>query len=398
MAWIRNRPSGLVYRDPEQSHDGYTLFSNVEGYHATLLDPEGRVVHRWVHDEGVQYAKLLPGGHVLFHTVNPVHFMEPESVSPVGVIGGHAHALIEQDWDGNTVWEYRNDQQHHDFVRLDNGNTVILHFELLPDEIRRQVRGGFTGANDPDAMVGDLVREISPDGETVREWKSWEHFDFRLDVLCPLERRREWTHANSVSVAPDGRWLVSMRQTDTVMIVNPDSGEIEWRWGPGVTSHQHHFTMLESGNVLLFDNGSHRRGGPGHSRILEVDPATEEIVWQYQAEVLLAFISFMTSAADRQPNGNTLITEGATGRIFEVTPEGETVWEYVTGFMPAGRFGKTPSMFRAHRYAADGPELAGLDLDPSRWAAETAKLDGGEDPYEGSYTPYDRPENVGSQR
>ena len=241
MAWTRNRPSGLVYRDAEQSHDGYTLFSNVEGYHATLLDPEGRVVHRWTHEEGVQYAKLLPGGRVLHHTANPVHFIDAEDASPVGVIGGHAHALIEQDWDGNTVWEYRNDQQHHDFVRLDNGNTVILHFELLPDEVRRQVQGGFTGAHDPDAMVGDLVREVSPAGETVREWRSWEHFDYRLDVLCPLERRREWTHANSISVAPDGRWLVSLRQTDTLVIVNPDSGEIEWRWGPGVTSHQHHF-------------------------------------------------------------------------------------------------------------------------------------------------------------
>ena len=137
--------------------------------------------------------------------------------------------------------------------------------------------------------------------------------------------------------------------------------------------------MLPSGNVLLFDNGVHRRGGPGHSRILEVDPATEEIVWQYQAEVVLAFISFMTSGAERQPNGNTLITEGATGRIFEVTTERETVWEYVTGFMPAGRFGKTPSMFRAHRYAADGTELAGRDLDPARWAEETKKLNSGEE-------------------
>ena len=323
MAWTRNRPSGLVYRDPELSHDGYTLFSNVEGYHATLLDPEGRIVHRWTHDEGVQYAKLLPGGNVLFHTANPVHFMDAEEVSPVGVIGGHAHALIEQDWDGNTVWEYRNDQQHHDFVRLDNGNTVILHWELLPDEIRRQVQGGFQGANDPDAMVGDLVREISPDGETVREWRSWEHFDYRLDVICPLERRREWTHANAVSVASDGRWLVSMRQTDTVVIANPDSGEIEWRWGPGVTSHQHHFTELENGNLMLFDNGNYRArpyeeklpADRNYSRVVEYDIDEEAMtvrqVWSYGGPGEEAYYCPFICGAEALPvTGNVLACFG----------------------------------------------------------------------------------------
>jgi hypothetical protein len=39
------------------------------------------------------------------------------------------------------------------------------------------------------------------------------------------------------------------------------------------------------------------------------------------------------------PNGNTLITEGANGRLFEVANEGRIVWEYIyplfTGTPPA---------------------------------------------------------------
>lgn len=381
MAWTRNRPLGLVYRDASLAHSGYTLFSSVEGHHATLLDPEGCIVHCWVHPEGIQYARLLPDGNLLFHISSPAHTLPPEEVTPVGVIGGAAQALIEVDWDGNTIWEFRHEQQHHDFVRLENGNTVILFWEVLPDEVRRQVRGGFQHPQDPDVMLGDLIREVTPEGQVVREWRSWEHFDYAHNVICPLERRREWTHANSISVTPGGQWLVSFRQTDTVMLINPESGDVRWKWGPGVLSHQHHVTMLPDGHVLLFDNGTHRRGGPSYSRILEVDPAADEIVWNYQAPVLLSFTSFMVSGAERLPNSGTLITEGATGRIFEVTPEGETVWEYVSGFAPSGRFGPTPSIFRAHRYEPDDPRFAGRDLDPSRWADATTKLATGEHPY-----------------
>lgn len=41
-------------------------------------------------------------------------------------IGGHAGGLVELDWDGNLVWELENPWMHHDFQRLDNGNTVAL--------------------------------------------------------------------------------------------------------------------------------------------------------------------------------------------------------------------------------------------------------------------------------
>ena len=59
---------------------------------------------------------------------------------------------------------------------------------------------------------------------------------------------------------------------------------------------------------------------------MEFDPVTFELVWEYRAE---GFYSHYISSAQRLPNGNTLITEGANGRIFEVTPEKELVWQFV---------------------------------------------------------------------
>jgi hypothetical protein len=67
-----------------------------------------------------------------------------------------------------------------------------------------------------------------------------------------------------------------------------------------------------------------------YSRVLEFNPVTLEIVWEYGAESgPERFFSYLVSGAQRLPNGNTLITIGLEGRIIEVTPERQVVWEYV---------------------------------------------------------------------
>ena len=122
--------------------------------------------------------------------------------------------------------------------------------------------------------------------------------------------------------------------------------------------------------MLLFDNGCHRRGA-SRSRIVEVDPTTNQIAWEYQGTPDISFYSYNISSAERQPNGNTLICEGAPGRIFEVTPEKAIVWEYINPY-----FGDAPSrgpansvngVFRAHRYGPDHPGLQGKALDSARY-------------------------------
>lgn len=362
MAWIQKRPVGLVCRDAEKASPGYTLFSPVRGTTANLLDEAGRLVWRWQHPEGIQHAKLLDSGNLLIQTQPPADAQGAEQ------IGGSAGALIELDWDSKPVWEYRDPYQHHDYQRLPNGNHLLLSWRKLPDGVQERIQGGFSHHDDPERMWGDVVHEVAPDGSLVHEWRSWEHLCFERDVRCPLESRKEWTHANSIEVLPDGRWLLSFRLTSTVAIVEPRSGDIVWRWGPQVLSHQHAASWLESGRILVFDNGCHRRGLPSFSQVIEVDPETEEIAWSYRPPVILSFFSFMVSGASRLPDGNTLITEGATGRLFQVTPAGETVWEYVSPFtLIDPRFGPTPAIFRAHHYAPDAAALAGRDLAPGRF-------------------------------
>ena len=82
-------------------------------------------------------------------------------------------------------------------------------------------------------MMGDSVREVTPAGEVVYEWNSWEHLDFEEDRICFLESREEWTHQNALNVTPEGDLVVSFRQTDTVGIVDRATGKFRWKWGPG---------------------------------------------------------------------------------------------------------------------------------------------------------------------
>jgi hypothetical protein len=95
--------------------------------------------------------------------------------------------------------------------------------------------------------------------------------------------------------------------------------------------------------------------------VIELDPTTGETVWQYRAPQSWTFFSAIISGAQRLPNGNTLICEGVTGRIFEVTRACELVWEYVNPRFIHVFPGDGPcnSVFRAYRYAADSAEIGG---------------------------------------
>ena len=367
MGWSIHHPVGLIHHTPSACYRGYTLFSTTHGgKDAYLVDMEGNVVHRWHLEEGIPYAYLLENGNLL------CRIGRPQDAGGVEMLGASSAGVVELDWDSNIVWAYRDPMLHHDFQRLPNGNTLLLMWEAIPEGLAAEVKGGYE-VDSAYGMLGDVVREVSPDGATVAEWRSWEHMDVGEEVICHLEPRHEWSHGNCVNLTADGDLLVSYRIIDTVGIADRTTGEFKWKWGPGEIYHPHHPTWLDSGRVLLFDNGQHRPGS-SYSRVIEVDPATNEIHWEYDGSPRVSFYSNYISGAERLPNGNTLICEGSAGRFFEVTPRSEIVWEYINPFPVFGRrtgrekAENSNASFRCHRYGADHPALAGRDLDPARYA------------------------------
>jgi hypothetical protein len=216
-------------------------------------------------------------------------------------------------------------------------------------------------------MLCDDLVEIDRDGQEVGRIHLYELLDPVKDPICPLEPRWEWTHLNSLDVMPNGDTVFSCRSNSRVGIIDAASKQLRWKYGAPDVVHQHHASALPNGNVQIFDNGMHRIGMP-YSRVVEVDPRSSTIVWEYAGEPPEQFFSGHISGAERQPNGNVLICEGASGRVFEVTRRGETVWEWVSPFVINNQGRQRPWLFRVYRYPADFAGLQGKTLDPDRYA------------------------------
>ena len=352
---------GITVCNQEKAYRGYTLFAPMQGKWVYLIDLLGRVVHRW--DLGYRpgdYGYLLPNGNLLAGgrtAKGPVTF------------GGHSGIVMELDWEGNVIWEYEDGTLHHDFCRMENGNTMLLGWEAVPANLVKEIQGGKPGTEHEQGIWSDYFREVTPQGQTVWEWHAYEHLDPVADAICPLHHRDEWTHSNTCEVLPDGNLLTSFRLLDTVAIIDKASGHFLWKWGRDELGHQHDPNLLDNGNILIFDNGWHAITTPSpSSRVLEVNPQSNQIIWEYKTQPGWRFFSAFISGAQRLPNGNTLICEGMTGRLFEVTGQGELVWEYVNPFFGQDeRFGNANMVFRAYRYGPDFPAFAGKELDPAKF-------------------------------
>ena len=147
--------------------------------------------------------------------------------------------------------------------------------------------------------------------------------------------------AEPVAELPNGDIVVSFRTISTVIIIDRKTGKIIWKLGAPPLCGQHAPTPLPNGNLLIFDNGPHRLDHPmPFSRVIEVELATKEIVWEYREKRESDFFSPRISNAQRLPNGNTLICEGDFGRMFEVTAGRELVWVYVIRILKDRQIGK----------------------------------------------------------
>jgi hypothetical protein len=325
----------------------------------------GEQVQSWTLPcESADAAVLLPSGNILYAGKSN------DAVMPD--LEGSGGLVQEMSPAGDIVWEYCDPYLHHAPFRMRNGNTLVMKWVQVPENIASAVSGGGTGTERDGSMWGDVIQEIAADGRVIWQWAAHEKMnpeEFHRCALCP---RDTWTHGNSCSELPNGNILVSFAKVNTVAIIEKSSGNIVWHWGSGgELAHQHSPSRLPNGNILIYDNGYHPQGlALNFSRVVEVDWKTSDMVWSYEGPeggmLKMLFFSSMLSNCQRLPNGNTLICEGMTGRMFEVTSFQTLVWEYVNAF-PGDVAVSSPSesrsypVYGAYRYGHDYPGLSGLD-------------------------------------
>ena len=200
---IRNF-TGLNYWDEERTFEGYTLFGAQGNATTYLLNMEGNVVHSWPISGN---PRLLDNGNLFARDAD-----------------GSFH---EVDWDGNTVWSYRetrpNYVSHHDYVRAFNpklGEPTTFYIANRDVSQEECIALGCDPANDYTGAQIDTIVEVDMDGNIIWEWRFVDHlvqdrypdkanyvgegktiadYPHRLNVNLPGRPvRRDWLHLNAM--------------------------------------------------------------------------------------------------------------------------------------------------------------------------------------------------------
>ncbi len=366
---LRRRGTGLIASAPAAASPGYTLFAPLTGTgQAYLVRLDGTVAHRWdLPYRPGRHARLLPNGNLAYNGTLP----DPPVLFPMW-LRYHGGALCEADPSGAIVREHRDDLHHHDAYHYGDGRILYTAVEPLTGAAARAVPGGVAGSEaggpDPEDLgaggivYADVIKEIDASGTVSWSWRAAEHLDPALYPLQPHYRREHWPLINGVYPLADGTVAASLRSVSAVIIIDRATGEIIWRLGPDTVAQQHCPSELPDGSLLLFDNGTFRTGeSVTYSRVIEVDRRTRAIMWEYRDSPPENFFTPFMGSAQRLPNGNTLVTESAFGRIFEVDRNGQVCWEYVVPYFSAYHDEAaaklfpdvTNAVFRAYRYAPD---------------------------------------------
>lgn len=331
LTWVptaRADAGGVVHLDRARAAAGLNLYSPRNRATAYLIDNAGGVIHSWRQDgvpDGWHHVQPAPDGGLLAIVKD--------------------QALFGLDWQSRVLWTFEA-RAHHDVALAEDGRIWLVsrkdrivttdggRIPILDDEI---VELGPDHRLRSEISMFDLFRSrIPPDGlEAIRTWLAGSGGSSNERSIFPLQEGTpaDLMHLNSVEpidrdisgFARRGDLLVSLRALDLVAVIDPARRIVRWTWGPGALEGQHHASLLANDHLLLFDNGIRRRS----SRVVEVDPQSGRIVWQYPERLEADFYSYSRGGAQRLGNGNTLITESDSGRAFEVTATGRRVWEFL---------------------------------------------------------------------
>ncbi len=351
---VPRQGSGILQFDKEKAYKGYTVFTSSHEQKAFLLSMDGQIVHEWQ----IPFSKVW--------TSSPPHIKIPNSDDFIVLAKAHVYpngdllaihqsmndtpygyGLVKVDQNSKVIWKYPHNV-HHDVTIGKDGKIYTLTQELVKDKIN---------------WYDDLIIVLSPEGKELKKLsvaKALRNSDYSDTV----KKIRSWDplHTNSVEVLNEemadkfplfkkGQVLISLRNPEIIAIVDLEAEKVVWAT-TGSWRQQHDPDFLPNGNILLFDNEGHIGEG-GKSRVMEINPNTMEIAWQYTGGKDNIFDSPVGSSQQRLPNGNTLITQTCFGRIFEVTPEQKIVWEFMSPFRSPHDEQIVGTVYQAQRFKPD---------------------------------------------
>lgn len=332
--------------------------------------------------------------------------------------GAQMDAIVEVDGDGKVVWEW----WFFDHVVQDLDPSKAHH-----------VGPGKSVADHPGRLNLNL-----PGRPLKRDWLHCNSMDYNAEsghvVINSVQGELYVIDHDGTFIAGDPMGSIARaagpagdflyRFGDPARYGQGDPPRVLENWDAATSGHKqmggsHDVRWIRpglpgAGHLMVFNNGQYLFQRTPGSSILEINPrldadgresgryvnppaagyrretydkdthnqprqVSRQIVWSYRSVNSHGFFSHIGSSGQRLPNGNTFICSDTEGHFFEVTADGELVWEYlnpVTRDGPVKVLGDVLPMvnsaFRAHRYPADHPALAGRDLRPTGTITERA--------------------------
>lgn len=393
---------GVVVHDPGRAWAGVNLFTPRPEPEARLLSMTGELLHTWRSEEG----QPPPGSAVIMDFLEGWHHVEPLGNGGLLAIVENS-AILALDAGSRLLWKAEL-PAHHDLAVTASGGVYALcarrsraggdagAFPILDEEVTLLSDAGEVGSRLSildllrrdertrgvvEEFIAARLRAYTPDRmerfragfrrshEAEGEAAIRDHLgrldevlagsfsgDETLAIGALRNTPSDVVHANSIEILDDhpaGLWkrgdlLVSLRNLDMIAVVDTSGPRLSWIWGPGVVDRQHQPSALPDGRILVFDNGAAAR----RSRLVEVDPATGEITWTYAGDPPASFFSPVRGGAEALPNGDVLVTDSEQGKVFEITRDGEIVWEYLSPERKEGRGGRV-AIYRMTRLARE---------------------------------------------
>jgi hypothetical protein len=294
------------------------------GFYALIVDNDGKIMwYRRSHNQITDFQQQPNGNFTLFAS-----------------LAGEVRRFYELDRIGNVVGEYRasggRETGAHELRLLSNGGQVL--FGLEDNVVDLTQFGGVS-----DAKVRGMVIEYTRPGGGKLIWRTADHLtvdEAMPDIHLTTQNVNPW-HCNAIDVDTDGNLLVSFRNSDMIVKIDANTGQILWRLGGEKNqftfindplngfSHQHGIRRLPNGNIILFDNGNLHTPplSRGVEYRLDESAKTAELVWEYRHQPML--YSFALGFAHRTASGHTLLCYGTSQRLVEVDAAKMKQWELV---------------------------------------------------------------------
>ena len=345
----RHEGNGVTHFDKDQAFPGFTLLSGFfgDGLELRLIRLDGSIVNRWparFHDLFRDTSHIQPEDRVPRTNWNTS--LLGSMAFPDGSIlfNLEAGGLVKLDRCGAVQWTLAR-MVHHSIDQAEDGGFWIPSIRYISRD------SPFPLLTPP--YKEETIMKVSPDGKILQEISVPRLlFDNKLAALLFANGKDgnafdtpDLTHLNDVEELKSqvagqfplfsaGDLLVSLRNLNLVMVVDPKTQKVKWhQTGPWLDQHDPDFTA--NGKISVFSNNNNwtKTGSiNGGSTVIEVDPVTRETSIRYGALPKQKFFTRYRGQHQLLDNGNLLISDSEGGRALEVNREGSLVWQMINRF------------------------------------------------------------------